>query len=130
MLRRPNAIRLNVAGIRVCPLATGVGVVQIATSLAATVRCSILAGNKEIGTSDVQEGDSHVAALFDLEGTCSVEADICSLTSLLGGDDQAFEVGDVGKPLLVEVFNLRPVVSAAELIITVDSSLQLDDSVV
>jgi hypothetical protein len=39
-------------------------------------------------------------------------------------------VGDVGKPLLVEVFNLRPVVSAAELIITVDSSLQLDDSVV
>jgi hypothetical protein len=112
-------------------LATGVGVVQITASLAATVKCGILAGNKEIGTSDVQEGNSHVAALFDLEGTCSVEADFCSPTSLLGGDDQALEVGDVGKPQLVEVFNLRPVViSAAELIVTVDSSLQLDDSLV
>jgi hypothetical protein len=130
MLRRPNAIRFNVAGIRVCPLTTGVGVVQITTSLAATVECSILPRNQEIGTSNVQEGNSHVAALFDLEGTGSVEADICWLTSLLRGDDQALEVGDVGKPLLVEVFNLRPVVSAAELIITIDSSLQLDESVV
>lgn len=39
-------------------------------------------------------------------------------------------MGDIGKPLFVEVFNLRPFVSAAELIITVDPSLQLDDSFV
>jgi len=115
VLGREYASGLCVANFGSLPLATSVCLVQIAASLALTVTCCFPAVNLEIGASDVQEGDNHVFAPVDLEDTCSVEEDDWSITFLSRGDDKTIEVGDVGKPLILEVIGHRPVFGAEEL---------------
>ena len=123
-----TALGLCVANFSSLPLVTSVCLVQIEADLAFTVTCCFLTVNLEIGASDVQEGDSHVVAFDESEGSPSVEEDDWSLTFFFRGDDKIMFADDTGNKRIVKVSGHRPVFRAEEIWVTVGSIFELNDS--